>query len=144
MLTSDARNAAMGGREKAAGMIARCQGWRTRVKGMPGLRNRIKTLASARLKERRRDCPTFGRERFMPAEEAVNKSPRLLDCDCASFEMAASRPPQDEDLFLTPSTNLPHPEERPRGASRRTHSVHAALLESCLQIPHYTLGNQHP
>src|SRR5205807_8929640 len=33
----------------------------------------------------------------------------------ASFETAASRPPQDEDTALIPRTNIPHPEERPAG-----------------------------
>ena len=35
----------------------------------------------------------------------------------ASFETAASRPPQDEVQFLMPFTNAPHPEER-RAAAR--------------------------
>src|SRR5207249_1377714 len=34
----------------------------------------------------------------------------------ASFETAASRPPQDEDKPLIPHTDIPHPEERPAGA----------------------------
>jgi len=42
-----------------------------------------------------------------------------------SFETAASRLPQDEE-FLNASTNLPHAEERPPGASRSTHGAGAA------------------
>jgi hypothetical protein len=34
----------------------------------------------------------------------------------ASFETAASRPPQDDDKGLIPHTNIRHPEERPAGA----------------------------
>ena len=35
-----------------------------------------------------------------------------LDWPGASFETAASRPPQDEESFLMPSANHPHPEQR--------------------------------
>ncbi|MGH7060147.1 MAG: error-prone DNA polymerase, partial [Stellaceae bacterium] len=48
-----------------------------------------------------------------------------LDQRSASFETAASRPPQDEE-FLNIINGLPHAEERPRGASRSTHSTGAA------------------
>jgi hypothetical protein len=50
-----------------------------------------------------------------------------LDQLCASFETAASRPPQDEG-FLNAIKGLPHAEERPAGASRSTHRLAAALL----------------
>src|SRR5260370_4980111 len=55
----------------------------------------------------------------------------LLDQRRASFETAASRPPQDEEEFLMPSANVPHAEERPPlsagGASRSTLYMDAAL-----------------
>jgi hypothetical protein len=35
----------------------------------------------------------------------------------ASFETAASRPPQDKAFFFVPSAIYPHPEERPQAAS---------------------------
>src|SRR5437762_990882 len=41
----------------------------------------------------------------------------------ASFETAAAQPPQDEEIFVCGITNVPHPEERPKGASRRTHGA---------------------
>ena len=50
----------------------------------------------------------------------------------ASFETPAARAPQDEE-FLNASTNLPHAEERPHGASRSTHGAAAAWEE--WQIP---------
>src|SRR5205823_855516 len=46
----------------------------------------------------------------------------------ASFETPAPRAPQDEEL-LNASTNLPHAEERPEGASRSTHGAAAAWEE---------------
>jgi hypothetical protein len=36
-----------------------------------------------------------------------------LDQPCASFETAALRPPQDEELSAIPSKSFPHAEERP-------------------------------
>src|SRR5207253_362677 len=42
----------------------------------------------------------------------------------ASFETPTARAPQDEEL-LNASTNLPHAEERPLGASRSTHKAGA-------------------
>jgi hypothetical protein len=60
-------------------------------------------------------------------KEAVRKIDDWPDQLCASFEMAASRPPQDED-FLNAIKGLPHAEERPAGASRSTHHRAAALL----------------
>src|SRR5882672_10580648 len=41
---------------------------------------------------------------WIPACEAVRESPEALDRRRASFETAASRPPQDEETFLVPST----------------------------------------
>jgi len=43
--------------------------------------------------------------------------------DCASFETAAAQPPQDEEAFADGIKNPRHPEERPEGASRRTHNA---------------------
>jgi len=45
-----------------------------------------------------------------------------LDCTTvgASFETAAAHPPQEEGTPEDGIKNLPHPEERPKGASRRT------------------------
>jgi error-prone DNA polymerase len=40
----------------------------------------------------------------------------------ASFETAAAQPPQDEEALVDGIKILPHPEERPKGASRRTHN----------------------
>ncbi len=47
-----------------------------------------------------------------------------LDQRGASFETAASRPPQDEG-FLNAINGSPHAEERPQGASRSTHDTGA-------------------
>ncbi len=41
----------------------------------------------------------------------------------ASFETAASQPPQDEEIVVRGINNLPHPEERSKSASRRTHNA---------------------
>jgi error-prone DNA polymerase len=41
----------------------------------------------------------------------------------ASFETAAAQPPQDEEALVDGIKTLPHPEERPKGASRRTHNA---------------------
>jgi len=41
----------------------------------------------------------------------------------ASFETAAAQPPQDEEALADGIKILPHPEERPKGASRRTHNA---------------------
>ena len=51
----------------------------------------------------------------------------------ASFETPAARAPQDEE-FPDLSTDLPHAEERPKGASRSTHEGAAAAWEEW-QIP---------
>jgi hypothetical protein len=51
-----------------------------------------------------------------------------LDIGGASFETPASRAPQDEEVFSMPSTNIPHAEERPQGASRSTHTGNAVNL----------------
>ncbi len=53
---------------------------------------------------------------------------------CASFETAASRPPQDEDIIQRVS-GLPHAEERPQGASRSTHYRVAATAFDISSIP---------
>jgi error-prone DNA polymerase len=49
----------------------------------------------------------------------------LPDCiaDRASFETAAAQPPQDEEVFVYGLNGLPHPEERSKSASRRTHNA---------------------
>ena len=49
----------------------------------------------------------------------------------ASFETAASRPPQDEEIIQI----LPHAEERPQGASRSTHCRTAATAFDTSSIP---------
>src|SRR5206468_1422144 len=41
----------------------------------------------------------------------------------ASFETAASQPPQDEEIVVRSINNLPHPEECSKSASRRTHNA---------------------
>ena len=48
---------------------------------------------------------------------------------CASFETAASRPPQDYDKGLMPDKNIRHPEEHPAAArlEGRTAPVRAAI-----------------
>jgi len=69
--------------------------------------------------------PTHG---VIPAQEAVRKSPEALDRHRASFATAASRPPQMRN-FLSAIKDLPHPEERPEGASRRTYDARATLAE---------------
>jgi hypothetical protein len=50
-----------------------------------------------------------------------------LDRACASFETAASQPPQDDDISEA-IKNFRHAEERLKGASRSTHRVAAACL----------------
>src|SRR5205085_971279 len=52
----------------------------------------------------------------------------LLDRGCASFETAASRPPQDEDIFLMPSKICLMLRSAREGASRSTHDAHAAIV----------------
>jgi hypothetical protein len=47
----------------------------------------------------------------------------------ASFQMAAPRPPQDEE-FCSAINILAHAEERPKGASRRTHPAGLRLLRA--------------
>ena len=76
--------------------------------------------------------------------DAGCRSPRLADWSVwrwdrlpASFETAASRPPQDEEEVFMPLPrmrknvyaipNLPHPEERAQRASRRTQNRHATV-----------------
>ena len=44
--------------------------------------------------------------------------------DNASFETAAAQPPQDEEIFVYGINSPPHPEERSKSASRRTHSAY--------------------
>ena len=39
-------------------------------------------------------------------------------------------------IFLNAIKNLPHPEERPQGASRRTHDANATLSEVALRRPY--------
>src|SRR6266542_1672902 len=71
-----------------------------------------------------RRCGRASRRR--PA--ARRRSPptdRLEGCR-APFETTASRSPQGEDVCLMPLRARPHPEERPKGASRRTHDESAA------------------
>src|SRR5580658_10402129 len=43
---------------------------------------------------------------------------RELDRFCASFEASLREAPQDEGRILMPRTNRPHPEVRPKGASK--------------------------
>jgi hypothetical protein len=50
-----------------------------------------------------------------------------LDQRRASFETAASRPPQDEHISQCHQHGIPHAEERPKRASRSTHDLDAAL-----------------
>jgi adenine-specific DNA-methyltransferase len=52
----------------------------------------------------------------------------------ASFETAAARLPQDEE-FLNATSNPPHAEERPEGASRSTHEADAAAAWEEWEIP---------
>jgi len=61
--------------------------------------------------------------------DLAEKSSRTSDG--ASFETAASRPPQDEDKPLMPEPDLPHPEERPEGArlEGRTASTQRAAAQ---------------
>ncbi len=61
----------------------------------------------------------------MQPSERAKESKGALDRQRASFETAAARPPQDEEESFMPFPNRPHPEERPKGASRRTHDVDA-------------------
>src|SRR5690349_17170736 len=49
----------------------------------------------------------------------------------ASFETAAAQPPQDEGAFVDGIKPPPHPEERPKGASRRTHSARPIPDDRC-------------
>jgi hypothetical protein len=56
-----------------------------------------------------------------------------LDQRCASFEASLREAPQDED-FLNAIKRLPHAEERPKGASRSTDGLAAALLPLCRSI----------
>ena len=66
-----------------------------------------------------------GRPHMDPGLRACQEIANCLDQHCASFETAAARPPQDEELSQF-YQRLPHAEERPTGASRSTHRRDAA------------------
>jgi hypothetical protein len=68
-------------------------------------------------------------------ERGCQEIDRWLDQRRASFETAASRLPQDEDQLFKAIKYLPHAEERPRGASRSTHGLAAALFHPVSQFP---------
>ena len=57
----------------------------------------------------------------------------------ASFETAASRLPQDDDIFNA-INHIRHPEERPEGASRRTHDASAADTREPFRFFHSLSG----
>ncbi|HKS88704.1 MAG TPA: PHP domain-containing protein, partial [Stellaceae bacterium] len=53
--------------------------------------------------------------------------------DNASFETAAAQPSQDEEIKEDGIKGHPHPEERPQGASRRTHSADPSNISAHLR-----------
>jgi len=56
---------------------------------------------------------------------------------CASFETTATRSLQDEGLLVDGIKDLPHPEERSKSASRRTHRSHSCDLSG---VPDHVRG----
>ena len=61
--------------------------------------------------------------------------PQFRTGDRASFETAASRPPQEEDRFDMPRTISPHPEERPRGARLEGRTAFLQSASSREEVP---------
>src|SRR5438105_8493110 len=63
-----------------------------------------------------------------------------LDDRCASFETAASRPPQDEGIFVSANNNIPHAEERPRGRVSKHAGCPMQRLFTALSGAFYSLA----
>src|SRR5262249_45649985 len=66
-----------------------------------------------------------------PREKFAAVSPNPCITNGSSFETTAARSPKDEETVGDGIKTLPHPEERPKGASRRTHNGPPEVNSGC-------------
>jgi hypothetical protein len=71
----------------------------------------------------------------LPGKGACKEIDDRLDQHRASFETAASQLPQDDEFFPNAITELPHAEERRKGASRSTHGRIATTISPRIPDP---------